>query len=366
MKALRVERLSGDLSGVALSDIPAPERAPGEVLVRVHAASLNYPDLLMTRGEYQFKPSVPFTSGLECAGEVIEADPDSGFAPGDRVIGGNKTGAFAEIASIPARSLSPLPDGFSFAQGAAMGAAYSTAYTGLVELCGLQQGQWVLVHGASGGVGLAACDLARTLGARVIAATGIGDKREAIAAKAAPDHVILAEGRFREAVSEITGGALADIVFDPVGGDVFDESTRCTAFAGKLVVVGLPAGGSPKSRPISRSSRVSLSSAFARANMPAAFPNAALRSMPLCVTLPRRAAYRRRSTAAFPFRTGAKVSRRWRAANWSARSFSNRDTKRAAPSWTAPLRVSADHGLTASRSPHRQALRRLRCHAWPR
>ncbi|MEQ8773324.1 MAG: NADPH:quinone oxidoreductase family protein [Erythrobacter sp.] len=242
MKALRVDRLSGDLSGVALSDLPAPERAPGEVLVRVHAASLNYPDLLMTRGQYQFKPEPPFTSGLECAGEVIEADADSGFAPGDRVIGGNKTGAFAEIASIPARALSPLPDGFSFAQGAAMGAAYSTAYTGLVELCGLQEGQWVLIHGASGGVGLAACDLARALGARVIAATGIGHKREGIAAKAAPDRVILAEGRFREAVSEITGGALADIVFDPVGGDVFDESTRCTAFGGKLVVVGFTSG----------------------------------------------------------------------------------------------------------------------------
>jgi NADPH2:quinone reductase len=123
-----------------------------------------------------------------------------------------------------------------------MGAAYSTAYTGLVELCGLKAGQWVLVHGASGGVGLAACDLAKALGARVIAATGIESKCEAIAAKAAPEHVILAEGRFREAVSDITGGRLADIVFDPVGGDVFDESTRCVAFGGRLVIVGFTSG----------------------------------------------------------------------------------------------------------------------------
>ncbi len=246
MQALCVEHLSADLSGVAQVDVPLPVRAPGEVLVRVRAASLNYPDLLMTRGEYQFKPDAPFISGLECAGEVIEADPDSGFAPGDRVMGGNKTGAFAEVASIPARGLSRIPDNFSFAQGAAMGAAYSTAYTGLVELGGLQEGQWVLIHGASGGVGLAACDLAIALGARVIAGTGIPAKMERIVEKAGVgtgvDHVILAEGQFRDVVSEMTDGHLADIVFDPVGGDVFDESTRCVAFAGKLVVVGFTSG----------------------------------------------------------------------------------------------------------------------------
>ena len=242
MKALVVEDLSDDLSGLGLTDVREPERGPGEVLVQVRAASLNYPDLLMTRGQYQFKPEPPFISGLECAGEVIEADADSGFAQGDRVMGGNKTGAFAQIASFPARGLSPIPKGFSFAQGAAMGAAYATAYTGLVELSGLKGDQWVLVHGASGGVGLAACDLAKALGARVIAATGVAAKRESVSARANPDHAILAEGRFREAVSAITEGRLADIVFDPVGGDVFDESTRCVAFGGKLVVVGFTSG----------------------------------------------------------------------------------------------------------------------------
>ena len=242
MQALRVERLSGDLSGVRLADIPAPVLAPGEVLVKVRAASLNFPDLLMTRGEYQFKPEPPFTSGLEFAGEVLEADPSSGFAPGDRVMGGNKTGAFAEYASVPASKLSPMPAGIDFPAAATIGAAYSTAFTGLVELGGLQEGQWVLVHGASGGVGLAACDLARTLGARVIATTGSPAKAERIAALARPDAVITAEGRFREAVAAITGGRLADIVFDPVGGDVFDESTRCVAFGGKLIVVGFTSG----------------------------------------------------------------------------------------------------------------------------
>jgi NADPH2:quinone reductase len=242
MQALRVERLSDDLSGVALADLPLPVRAPGEVLVQVRAASLNFPDLLMTRGEYQFKPEVPFTSGLEFAGEVLEADPASGFAPGDRVMGGNKTGAFAEVASLAADKLSPMPHGMNFPAAAAMGAVYSTAYTGLVELGGLREGQWVLVHGASGGVSLAACDLARALGARVIATTGSADKRERIAALVRPDAVILAEGRFREAVAELTDGHLADLVFDPVGGDVFDESTRSVAFGGKLMVVGFTSG----------------------------------------------------------------------------------------------------------------------------
>jgi len=242
MQALRVECLSGDLSGVTLADLPAPVRAPGEVLVKVRASSLNFPDLLMTRGEYQFKPELPFTSGLEFAGEVLEADPASGFAPGDSVMGGNKTGAFAELASVPAAKLYPMPRGMDFADAAAMGAAYSTAFTGLVEIGGMQEGDWILVHGASGGVGLAACDLARSLGARVIATTGSPDKRKRIAALAHPEAVILAEGRFREAVGELTGSRLADIVFDPVGGDVFDESTRCVAFGGKLMVVGFTSG----------------------------------------------------------------------------------------------------------------------------
>ncbi|XUU60216.1 NADPH:quinone oxidoreductase family protein [Erythrobacter sp. HA6-11] len=242
MKALRVQSLSGDLSGVELADLPPPERKTGEVLVKVKAASLNYPDLLMTRGEYQFKPDPPFIAGLELAGEVLEADESSLFKPGDRVIGGNKTGAFAEFASIPEPGLSDLPRGLSFAEGAAMGAAYQTAYTGLVELCGLKSGDWVLVTGASGGVGLASVNLAKALGAKVIAATGIQAKTQRIADIYEPDAVIVSEGRFREAVSDITQGKLCDIAFDPVGGDVFDEATRCVSFAGKLCVVGFTSG----------------------------------------------------------------------------------------------------------------------------
>ena len=246
MEALRVEHLSDDLSGVRIADIPAPERADGEVIVRVRASSLNYPDLLMTRGGYQFKPDVPFTAGMELAGEVVEAGSASGFVPGDRVMGGAKTGAFAAVAVAPVRSLKRIPAALDFPAAAALGAAYTTAYTALVELGGLQVGQWVLVHGASGGVGLAACDLARALGARVIAATHDETKAERIRAAVGPDAVILNRGRFREEVSALTGGALCDLVYDPVGGDVFDESTRCVAFGGKLLVVGFVAGRIPE------------------------------------------------------------------------------------------------------------------------
>ena len=242
MHALRVESLTADLSGVHLVDVPVPPRGPGEVLVRVRAASLNFPDLLMTRGKYQLRPDLPFVSGLEFAGEVVEADADSGLSPGDKVYGGNKTGAFAEYAVVPARAISPMPHGIGFPAAAALGAAYGTAYTALVEIGGLKAGQWVLVHGASGGVGLAAVELAKRLGAHVIATTGSPDKVERLRAAADADAVIPATGRFREAVADLTGGALCDLVYDPVGGDVFDESTRCVAFGGKMLVIGFAGG----------------------------------------------------------------------------------------------------------------------------
>ena len=172
MKALVVHTLAPDLSGVVLTDMPAPVRQSGQVLVRVRAASLNFPDLLMTKGGYQLKPALPFISGLELAGEVTEAEAESPYQPGDRVFGGQKTGAFAEYAALDPAALRIIPAGMSFATAAALGAAYGTAWTGLVELGGIKPGQWVLVHGATGGVGLAACDLARAQGARVIAASG--------------------------------------------------------------------------------------------------------------------------------------------------------------------------------------------------
>ncbi|GAA4643552.1 NADPH:quinone oxidoreductase family protein [Pontixanthobacter gangjinensis] len=242
MQALQVTSLSPDLSGCELIVAPMPVRKTGEVLVRVRAASLNFPDLLMTRGDYQFKPQPPFIAGMELAGEVVEADEDSGFAIGERVMGGAKTGSMAGFASVPARNLKRAPDALSFSQAAALGAAYTTAYTALIEQGGMEAGQWVLVHGASGGVALAAVDLAKALGARVIAASGSPGKLERIAGLYAPDAVIHSQGRFREQVADITGGTLCDLVCDPVGGDIFDESSRCVTFGGKLLVVGFAGG----------------------------------------------------------------------------------------------------------------------------
>ena len=243
MQAVLVTALSPDLSGVELAEV---ERPRGEVVVRMRAASLNYPDLLMTRGDYQFKPEPPFIAGLEMAGEVVEAAPGSGFAVGDRVRGGAKTGAFAEYVALPASALRHMPEGMDFPAAAAMGAAYHTAYVALVEIGGLQPGQTVLVHGASGGVGLAACDLARALGGKVIAASHRENKLEMLRAVARPDAAILNTGRFREDIARMTDGRPCDLVFDPVGGDVFDESTRCVTFGGKLLVIGFVSGRIPE------------------------------------------------------------------------------------------------------------------------
>lgn len=240
MKALMVSALSTDLSGCGIEDRPDPVRRAGQLLVRVRAASLNYPDLLMTRGAYQLKPPLPFTPGMEMAGEVVEADPDSGFAPGDRVVCGTRLGAFAEFVACEARAARKIPDHLDFAEAASIGTAYLTAYVALVRLARVEPGEWVVVHGATGGVGLAAVDLARTLGARVIATSRSVDKLTIVADGYAPDATLTAPG-FREAVKDITGGG-ADVIVDPVGGDVFDESTRCIAFGGRLLVVGFTSG----------------------------------------------------------------------------------------------------------------------------
>lgn len=240
MRMVLVTALSDDLSGVQMVEGPLPDRAPGRVTVRVRAASLNYPDLLMTRGGYQLKPPLPFVPGMEMAGEVVEVDADSGFAVGDRVVAGTRLGSFAEQVNVDIAALRRVPDSMTFAEAAAVGAAYLTAWVGLVALGRMQPDEWVLVHGATGGVGLAAVDLAHALGAKVIATSRSPDKLAALAA-AYPVAATLPAAGFREAVKALTGGG-ADLVFDPVGGDVFDESTRCIGWGGRLLVIGFTSG----------------------------------------------------------------------------------------------------------------------------
>ncbi|WP_419255883.1 NADPH:quinone oxidoreductase family protein [Caulobacter sp. ErkDOM-YI] len=246
MRALVVESLAPDYAGCAVREVATPTPGPGEVLVYVMAASINFPDLLMTRGEYQFKPPTPFTPGLDLAGEVAALGQGvSGFSVGDAVVGGARLGAFAQYAVVSAQALKPKPERLSFAQAAAYGAAYLTAYVALVRRARIEPGDWVLVHGAAGGVGLAAVDLAKALGARVIAASASDDKLAAIQALYAPDAVVNVTGGFRDQVKAITGGRGADIIYDPVGGDVFDESVRCIAFDGRLLVIGFTSGRIP-------------------------------------------------------------------------------------------------------------------------
>ena len=241
MKALIVHRLSDDLSGTALADVPVPEPTAGQLLVRVRAASLNYPDLLMARGGYQLKPALPFTLGMEMAGEVVAGAGD--FVPGDRVVAGTRLGGFAELVAVDATAARRVPDALSFAQAASVGAAYLTAYVALVALGRMRPGESVLVHGATGGVGLAAVDLAHALGARVIATSRSPDKLATVAAEYPVAATLPAPG-FRERVKELTAGG-ADLVFDPVGGDVFDESVRCIGWGGRLLVVGFTSGRIP-------------------------------------------------------------------------------------------------------------------------
>lgn len=246
MRALVVERLEPDYAGCELKEIDTPTPRPGEVLVRVRAASVNFPDLLQTRGEYQHKPTLPFIPGLEIAGEVAAlGEGVDRFKVGDAVVGGARIGGFSEYAVTPAAGLRPKPERLSFAEASAYGAAYLTAYVSLVRRARVEPGEWVLVHGAAGGVGLACVDLAKVLGCRVIAASASDAKLKVIADEYAPDALVNVTGGFRDKVKEITGGHGADVIYDPVGGDVFDESVRCIAFDGRLLVVGFTSGRIP-------------------------------------------------------------------------------------------------------------------------
>ena len=244
MRALVVERLAPGYGGCEIRTIGTPTPGPGEVLVRVRAAAVNFPDLLMTRGEYQHKPPLPFIPGLEWAGE-IEALGDcvKDWRIGDAVVGAGP--AFAEQVTAPAASLRAKPERLSFSEAAAYGAAYLTAYVSLVRRARARAGEWVLVHGAAGGVGLACVDLSKALGLRVIATSASDEKLSVVAREYAPEATLNISGGFREAVKALTGGRGADIIYDPVGGDVFDESTRCIAFDGRLLVVGFTSGRIP-------------------------------------------------------------------------------------------------------------------------
>ena len=244
--ALVCESLSDDLAGLAVRSLPLPVPGPGQVLLRVRAAALNFPDFLMTQGRYQFKPDLPFVPGLEAAGEVMAIGAGvTDIKRGDTVLVHARTGAIAECMLVSQAEVRAIPPGLDFAEAAAFHAAALTAYVALVRRAALQAGETLLVHGASGGVGMATVQLGRHLGAQVIA-SGRSDVKLAIVRAQGAHHCINLGDDLRERVMVLTGGRGVDVVMDAVGGDVFDASLRCLGWGGRLLVVGFVGGRIPE------------------------------------------------------------------------------------------------------------------------
>ncbi|MFI6154302.1 NADPH:quinone oxidoreductase family protein [Kitasatospora sp. NPDC051170] len=243
MRAWQAHRLGEPTEAMRLADdLPRPEPGPGQLLVRVRAAAVNFPDALMLRGQYQVRPPLPFTPGVELCGEVA-AGPRSG----ERLIGTPALphGAFAEYALLDAATAFPAPPALDDAEAAALHIGYQTAWFALHRRARLQPGETLLVHAAAGGVGSAAVQLGRAAGARVIAVVGGPAKAEAARALGADLVVDRRAEDFVAAVKQATDGRGADVVFDPVGGDAYTGSTRCIAFEGRILVVGFAAGRIP-------------------------------------------------------------------------------------------------------------------------
>src|SRR3954463_128287 len=217
--------------------------ASGQVRVAIHAAGINFPDILMAAGEYQLKPELPFIPGMEAAGEVVEVcGAPKGVAIGDRVMVKLRHGGYADEAIVTPSQLTPLPSTFDYAEGATFLAAHGTAYHALVDRAQIKPDEVLLVHGAGGGVGLAAVELGKLLGATVIAAASSEEKLAVAQARGADYLVLYKREPFRDAVKRITGGRGVDVVYDPVGGEIFEQSLRCIAWGARLLVIGFTGG----------------------------------------------------------------------------------------------------------------------------
>jgi NADPH:quinone reductase len=244
MKAVVCDRL-GDPSVLQIKDLPIPEPGPDDVLVKVGAASVNFPDVLMLSAGYQHKPELPFVPGMEGAGTIAKVGAEvTAWRVGDRVIFGVRPGAFAEYVRVPASgNLMRLPAGWSDVEGAAFRVGAVTAYHSLVHRAALKSREILLVHGASGGVGMAAVQLGKHLGARVIA-TGSDDQRLAVVSEQGADMVInVRTADFVAVVKGVTDGHGADVIYDPVGGDILEKSMRAAAYGARLLVIGFTSGG---------------------------------------------------------------------------------------------------------------------------
>ena len=237
----------GDPSTLVVEEIDSPPLAPGEIRIGIHACGINFGDTLMISGQYQVKPPFPFSPGLEVSGEVLETGGGvNGFKPGDRVVALCDYGGYADEIVVPATVVLPIPEALDTITAAAFPVAYGTAHLALSHRARLQPGETLLVHGAAGGVGLTAVEVGKRLGATVIAAASTPEKLQIAAAKGA-DHLLnTSQESIRDRVKELTGGKGADVIYDPVGGDSFDQSLRCINWEGRLLVIGFASGKIPR------------------------------------------------------------------------------------------------------------------------
>lgn len=241
MKAVVCRRLASP-PDVEIRELPAPVPGPCDILVAVRAMGVNYVDVLMAAGLYQHKAEPPYVPGLEAAGEVVAVgERVQRFRPGDRVMTAHKPGAFAERVVVAADDAWPMPDGMDFIAAAGFRSAYHTAYHALAQRARLRAGETLLVHGASGGVGLAAVQVGRKLGA-VVVATGGNPEKLGIVRDNGADHVIDASTGICGPVNELTDGRGVDVVFDPIGGDLFDETMGCINWRARLLIIGFMSG----------------------------------------------------------------------------------------------------------------------------
>src|SRR5260221_6443534 len=249
MKAMVCEAFGGP-EVLALREAPdPPPPGPGEVQVRIAARAVQYVDVLMLAGKYQFRREPPFIPGNEAAGEIVAlGDGVTQFKLGDKIMSRHRLGAFAQLGNSRAENCNPVPAGMSLEQAAVFSGAYHTAYPALLQRGRMKAGDWVMVNGAAGGIGIAAIQVAKLFGATVIATASTDEKRAACLEEGADYAIDYREG-LRDRIKELTGDRGVDIVYDPIGANVFDESLRCLAWGGRILVLGLLGGGPATPRP---------------------------------------------------------------------------------------------------------------------
>ena len=230
-----------------LAEVATPEIQANEVLLDIHASAINFPDVLMIQGKYQSQPPFPFSPGGEVSGTISAVGADvSNYHVGDRVFAGTGHGGFAEQVAIKARALRPMPENMPFTQAAGISTTYGTSYYALKQRANLQPGETLLVLGAAGGVGLAAVELGKAMGARVIAAASNSEKLAAAKAAGADELIDYSDGELKDKVKALTDNKGADVIYDPVGGELFNQCMRCINWYGRVLVVGFAAGDIPQ------------------------------------------------------------------------------------------------------------------------